>query len=75
MNWRQNAACKGHHITEFFPSKTMAAAAKKRVTELCRLCPVWPECLAFALDRPCGDDDGIYAATNPTDRDRLRSKT
>lgn len=47
--------------------------ARKRAVQACLRCPVRTACLAYALDHPTDTAVGIWAATTPGRRQRLRS--
>jgi WhiB family redox-sensing transcriptional regulator len=46
---------------------------RNRAKALCRACPVIADCLKYVLDNEI--QDGIWGATTPADRTRLRNKT
>lgn len=69
--WMGEGNCAGMATDVFFPSigdKRAAAAAK----EVCKTCPVVADCLDYALR--LGIKQGIWGATTPGDRRRIRRK-
>lgn len=78
MGWQTRGACRDKDPELFFPPDEgqgldEAAAVQEQVAaarQVCRLCPVQRECLAWALDS--GQDHGIWAATTPGERRLMR---
>lgn len=68
------ANCQGQALQLFFPTPAQAHRAGLEVKEICRPCPVWIECLAYGIAQGTNlrDDHGIYAATSPTQRNKIR---
>lgn len=71
-DWTDRAACKGRG-DEFFAhyGGVTAHAVPQRLRELCESCPVFEDCLSYALS--C-DVVGIWAATSWRDRERMRGR-
>lgn len=67
-SWRRQALCAGHPDRGAWFAEDRAAA--QRAKAVCRACPVQAECLAFAMST--GPHDGIWGATTPYERRRLR---
>lgn len=72
MSWRDQAVCRNSDTNLFFPPPGTRSKQTKQVMDLCRSCPVWFDCLQFAMDMPGRDDFGIWAATTPQIRAELR---
>ncbi|WP_369380338.1 WhiB family transcriptional regulator [Streptomyces sp. cg36] len=51
MGWRHRAACRNQPVDLdwFFPSSGEAARSLTAAREVCDVCPVKPECLAYGL--------------------------
>jgi WhiB family redox-sensing transcriptional regulator len=64
MNWRNDAACRGHDVAVFFPERGTSPEPGKAI---CATCPVRAECLAAA------DDDGIWGGTTAVERKPRRA--
>lgn len=72
MAWADRGACRGDDQDLFFPPPwrgEISAADVDRVRPICQACPVFVECHTWALTR---ETEGIWAATSPKDRRRLR---
>jgi WhiB family redox-sensing transcriptional regulator len=69
MSWRQRAACAGLDTNLFFPSEKFPDPKIPRARAVCAICPVWEDCLSYALENPtlCG---GIWGGL--TERERRR---
>lgn len=70
--WRDKAVCLEHDPEMFFPDpsdKLTTIAAKL----ICQTCPVRSECFAYALPLP--GLEGIWGATTPRQRQRMRAET
>lgn len=65
--WRKRARCREHPEVEFFPTRGTDVRPAKAV---CRECPVWLECFAYALDHP--SLVGIWAGTGERGRKHAR---
>lgn len=66
VTWHDRAACRGVAGVDWDAELTPAAA------ELCLRCPVRVECLTEALDREPKCDVGVWGATGPKARYRIR---
>lgn len=66
--WTKRPQCRGEDPALFFPS-VGANAAKARA--ICSLCPVRPECLAYALADP--ESAGVWGGISERERRKLRS--
>jgi WhiB family redox-sensing transcriptional regulator len=64
VNWRNDAACRGHDVAVFFPERGTSPEPGKAI---CATCPVRAECLAAA------DDDGIWGGTTAVERKPRRA--
>ena len=70
MAWADHAACAGRDPDEFHPVGADAEQlALIRLRPLCHTCTVYRECHDWALHH---ETEGIWAATTPTQRRRLR---
>ena len=65
--WRSAGLCLRHDPELFFPN---AAEDPAPALAICRSCPVAGPCLAAALD--AGECDGVWGATTPEERRRMR---
>lgn len=63
--WTDAAACRDADTDMWFSHRTADQIAAKQV---CQVCPVRPECLAYALEH--GIDGGIWGGR---DEDQLRA--
>ena len=71
MNWRDTAQCKDTD-TDLFFSRSPRLQTKAR--EICNACPVWEECLDFALSVEATGEYyrmGIYGGFDPVERGKL----
>ncbi|MFA9432918.1 MULTISPECIES: WhiB family transcriptional regulator [unclassified Egicoccus] len=70
MTWRERALCQA------VPEMPWENDGKPTVEQLrvCLACPVLRDCAGFAESAACkvGDDAGVLAASNPTDRQAIR---
>ncbi|HET8603281.1 MAG TPA: WhiB family transcriptional regulator [Marmoricola sp.] len=64
--WQSTASCAGTDPEAFFPAK--GAVPPRAALRMCAGCPARRKCLAMALRFNL---DGIWAGTNPGDRDEL----
>jgi hypothetical protein len=69
-DWRDSAACAGADPEAWFPA-TQGAYPNRRVTAVCRDCPVRRSCLATAL---MWSVDGIWAGTTSRERQGLAGR-
>ena len=68
MDWRHRAACRDEDPELFFPVGT-SGPALLQITEakaVCRRCPVWAECLEWAL--VSGQDHGVWGGMSEDER-------
>tara|TARA_S200002703_G_C3687888_1_gene211218 strand:+ start:148 stop:399 length:252 start_codon:yes stop_codon:yes gene_type:complete len=70
VEW-QAAACKGIDTELFFLKPNEAMALNPQLKKICRNCPIYSECLEYAI---WNEWEGVWAATTPTDRRRIRAK-
>lgn len=63
--WMRLATCR-HEDTATFFSKSV-----KRAKELCSVCPVRAECLAFAMADP--EMVGVFGGTTEREREAMRN--
>lgn len=77
-DWRDNAACKGMSVHDFYPEdrhEINSQGFRAEVEELraiCAQCPVSAECLSYALQSPLTMDSGIFAGTTRAQRKTLK---
>jgi WhiB family redox-sensing transcriptional regulator len=73
--WRAKAACREVDPELFFPQVGQTPQAT-RAKQVCADCQVRAACLHSALGGPLATDDryGIFAATTPRERQRLRGR-
>ena len=69
MAWADQGACRGEDQVLFFPPVEITRDHVDRVRPICQACPVFTSCHAWALEH---ETEGIWAATSPKDRIRLR---
>lgn len=69
MPWAVDAACRGYRTDLWFPVDDGGRTVEPVVIDRCTACPVRTDCLDYALRN---DVDGIWAATTPAERRRLR---
>lgn len=65
--WMGDAACRGRDDVDW-DSNVVSFEAKV----ICDSCPVLRECLTYALDREDRCDVGVWGATGPYERSKLR---
>jgi WhiB family redox-sensing transcriptional regulator len=66
--WMKRAQCRGEDPALFFPSLGGNAAKARGI---CSICPVRPECLAYALADP--ELAGVWGGTSDRERRKLRA--
>lgn len=66
LAWQDHALCAGAGLDLFFPDGTDTQRAKS----FCNVCPVWAECLAYAIDRE--EAHGVWGGLTSAERKRLR---
>ncbi|MGW5682819.1 WhiB family transcriptional regulator [Nonomuraea sp. NPDC003754] len=73
LHWAESAACGAQDPDVFFPLdwKTVPAAQTAEIRRICTSCPVRLPCLEWAVTT--GEPDGMWAATTPADRRRMRA--
>ena len=69
--WRDAAACREWTGVDFFPFSEDIQAIR-RVKEVCSMCPVTEDCLAFAIETRQGD--GVWGGLTTKERVYLRRK-
>jgi WhiB family redox-sensing transcriptional regulator len=69
--WRQAAACREWTGVDFFPFSEDAIAIR-RVKDVCALCPVEEECLAYAIETR--QTDGVWGGHTREERTYLRRR-
>lgn len=70
MNWHERAICAGADPDLFFPvghgDSAPVLLQADRAKAVCRRCPVWDQCLAWALRYE--ETDGIWGGTTEGER-------
>lgn len=66
-NWVVDGACRDYPDVDFFTDVRSAVAQAKSI---CFRCPVWGECLEFAVRH---DEIGVWGGTTRRERRRLES--
>lgn len=64
--------CKTEDPELFFPEDYNIRTKVDAVKNICRQCPLLNACLEYALSEP--SLDGIWGATTPRERQRIRSQ-
>ena len=70
-DWRVDALCAQVGGDVFFPDKGGDSLAAKRI---CGDCPVRAECLAYALDWPGEQPQGIWGGLGARARERVKAR-
>lgn len=70
QSWRASALCAHLDPDRFFPDFSGAGSAIA-AKQVCRRCPVEAECLVYALTHD--ERFGVWGATTPTERRRIRA--
>lgn len=63
-NWRTQANCKGK-TNQMFPKDHKDITYIRPARQLCKNCPVQPQCLEDALQYPTTDMSGVWAGYTP----------
>jgi WhiB family redox-sensing transcriptional regulator len=66
-DWAVAGACRAYPEVDFF---TEARSAVAHAKSICSQCPVWGECLEFAVRH---DEIGVWGGTTRRERRRLES--
>lgn len=66
-DWYEHAECRGAAQDTFFPGQ---GDDVRPAREMCNVCPVAVECLAYALDH--GEKYGIWGGTSERERRQMR---
>jgi len=69
--WRDNAACRKHPTSWWYPDGYAAADCRDAIT-ICATCPVRDDCLTTAMRRV--ERHGIWGGLTPKQRDRIRHR-
>jgi WhiB family redox-sensing transcriptional regulator len=72
--WRAHAQCQAENATYFYPPSHFERKPEKDQREgaardLCRSCPVQPQCLEYSLE--VAESHGIWGGLNELERKRL----
>jgi WhiB family redox-sensing transcriptional regulator len=76
LEWTEHAACAGANVDLFFPQKRPTVRPSRQVLEskrICAACPVRPQCLEYALERP--EPEGTWGGLTEWERRDLRRAT
>jgi WhiB family redox-sensing transcriptional regulator len=68
--WMDEAECCKEDNEDFFPPDNDYSNVEK-ARSICKRCPVWKDCLAFAVTTK--QSFGVWAGSTPTQRRQLRS--
>ena len=73
-DWRLEGSCRGTDTDIFFPpddreKRTIRARRERRAKQICRDCPVLPECRSHAFT--AAERHGIWGGMSETERARL----
>jgi hypothetical protein len=72
-DWQQLANCRDLETNLFFPANgTESALARKMIKPFCDACPVFNQCLGFAMSFADKALQGLWANTTEGDRRRMR---
>ncbi|MBT9257142.1 WhiB family transcriptional regulator [Phycicoccus sp. MAQZ13P-2] len=68
LHWAERAACTGHDPAIFHPQGRSRdrASAIQRAKAVCFGCPVWRDCLDYALDHDI--DEGVWGGLRAQER-------
>jgi WhiB family transcriptional regulator, redox-sensing transcriptional regulator len=68
MDWRHDAACRGHDPEVFFPTGATGPVWEEveRAKAVCRRCPVREHCLRWAIGT--GQDTGVWGGLSERER-------
>lgn len=68
VSWTEQAACRTENPALFFPDEQSrpTGADVRRAKAICVPCPVWRECLTYALDTRVSV--GIWGGLDPDER-------
>ena|SRR5688572_110219 len=70
-SWVADANCVGHPTPAiFFPGRVNSHAAFKEARQVCAECPVWRDCLKFALKN--NEEDGMWGGLSIMERRLVR---
>ncbi len=72
ISWRDEAACLGTDPDLFFPVGEGDLESISAAKEVCAICPVKEDCLAYSLET--NQTDGIWGGHTATERRRLRRR-
>lgn len=70
-SWHRYAYCRDTDPDLWFPDRHEATKSI-RAKQVCHECPVRTDCLAHAIDHT--ETHGIWGATSPTDRQKIRKR-
>lgn len=69
--WMSQAECLGHpNPNIFFPEYRGAQTYYNQARKVCAVCPVWKECLRYALDTP--ELEGMWGGLSIVERRKVR---
>lgn len=72
LQWREEAACRGHDPDLFFPGSEPTPGDIAAAKAICATCSVLGECLTYALET--NQTEGIWGGETPTGRRKLRRR-
>lgn len=73
-DWRSHAACRQENPELFYPVGTTGPAVEQtlQAKAVCARCPVWKQCLAWALDTD--QQFGVWGGSTEEERKALRPR-
>jgi WhiB family redox-sensing transcriptional regulator len=71
--WQQDAACRNHPTSLFYPPHGVSHAQVDAARAICATCSVQEECLTYALDNK--EIFGIWGGLSERQRRRIRRDT
>lgn len=75
LDWIKDAVCRGMDHSIFFPRQMYWTDLEEHLVmarKICNGCPVFNECLEYALALPALQAQGIWAGTTERERRKLR---
>lgn len=70
-DWKESAACKGMGTELFFPGRGSSGPSVQKARDICRDCPVRPECFTAGLQQHEGGalEHGIWGGYSQPERE------
>lgn len=70
--WMDHAACRSHPTPDLWFAAPSELVDRKTATDICRTCPVSPECVDLAIR--ANVDFGIWGGLEPAEIRKLRKR-